>query len=139
MRQVRFIATSFIYGIFLTRNSSTGKHTTKGLASISRWAMTTEFEGTCHLEYDALSSLREILHQWYTKQIPWWTLRSEKLINVVHYPVTASPDEWSDELLRLDQLAVEGFEKKWLKTKAEAFGRKPDAKFGPLKLIEECL
>ena len=101
--------------------------------------MTTDFEGNWHLEYDALSSLQEILHHWYTKRVPWWTLRSEKLINVVHYPVTASQDEWSDELLRLDQLVVEGFEKKWLKAKAEAHGRKPDVNFGTLKLIEECL
>jgi hypothetical protein len=53
--------------------------------------------------------------------------------------VTASQDEWSDELLRLDQLVVEGFEKKWLRTRAEAQGRKPEVNFASLKLIEECL
>jgi hypothetical protein len=114
-------------------------HNERPKASISRRADTTDFKGDWDLEYDALSSLQEVLHEWYNKQVPWWTLRSEKLINVVHYPVTASQDEWSDELLRLDQLVVEGFEKKWLRSTAEAKGRKPDAKFGSLKLIEECL
>lgn len=41
--------------------------------------------------------------------------------------------------MRLDQLVVEGFQKKWLKAKAETLGRKPDASFGSLKQIEECL
>ena len=114
-------------------------HNERPKASISRRAFTTDFEGTWDLKYEALSSLQEILHQWYSSQVPWWTLRSEKLINAVHYPLTASQDEWSDELLRLDQLVVEGFEKKWLKRAAEAKGRKPDPKFASLKLIEECL
>jgi hypothetical protein len=114
-------------------------HNEKPKAPISRRAMTTDFEGDWYVEYVALSSLQEVLHQWYTKQVPWWTLRSEKLINVVHYPVTASQDEWSDELLRLDQLVVEGFEKKWLRRTAAAKGRKPDVNFGSLKLTEERL
>ena len=71
--------------------------------------------------------------------MPWWTLRSEKLPHQVHYPVTASPDEWASEILHLDQLVVEGFEVKWLRDMAEKLGRTPDAKVGSLILIEECL
>jgi hypothetical protein len=114
-------------------------HNEKPKAPISRRALTTDFEGNWYSEYDALSSLQEILHQWYTSHVPWWTLRSEKLIEVVHYPVTASPDEWSGELLRLDQLITEGFETKWLREKAQSLGRKPDPSLASLKLLEECL
>lgn len=114
-------------------------HNERPKAPLSRRAITTDFDGMCHLEYEPLSSLQEALHQWYNKQVPWWTLRSEKLINLVHYPVTASHDEWSNELLHLDHLVVEGFEKKWLKNKAEELGRKPDISFQSLKLIDECL
>lgn len=111
----------------------------KPKASISRRAFATDFEGQWFNEYDALSSLQEILHQWYSSRVPWWTLRTEKLIDVVHYPVTASHDEWSDELLRLDQLVVEGFDRKWLRKQAGELGRTPDANFGSLKMIDECL
>lgn len=56
-----------------------------------------------------------------------------------HYPVTASTEEWKEEILALDQLLVEGFEPGWLRKKAKALGRTPDSRFGSLKLIEECL
>ncbi|HEX4133114.1 MAG TPA: hypothetical protein VHY84_00730 [Bryobacteraceae bacterium] len=108
-------------------------------AGISKRAFETDFKGQWYSEYDALSSLQEILHQLYSKDVPWWTLRNESLIGLVHYPVTASVDEWSDELLRLDQLVNEGFQSKWLRQRAELLGRTPPSNFGSLKLIEECL
>jgi len=108
-------------------------------ASISKRAFTTDFQGTWDLTYDALDSLKELCHELHREQVPWWTLRAEKLTDQVHYPVTSSPDEWSDEILRLDQLLVEGFEAKWLRRTAESLGRTPDITFGSLKLMEECL
>jgi hypothetical protein len=60
-------------------------------------------------------------------------------VDRVQYAVTTSPDEWEEEILRLDQLLVEGFEMRWLRNKANALGRTPAANFGSLKLIEECL
>jgi hypothetical protein len=106
---------------------------------ISKRAIRTDFEGSWDFEYDALNSIKEIVRELHSKQVPWWTLRSEKLIDQVHYPVTASADEWANEILLLDQLLVEGFETKWLRQKATSLGRTADAKFGSLKLVEECL
>jgi hypothetical protein len=106
---------------------------------ISKRAFTTDFEGTWHLEYDPLTSLKGALHQWDQAQVPWWTLRAENLPGQVHYPVTSSPDEWANEILQLDQLVVEGFEIKWLRSSAELLGRTPDASVASLKLAEECL
>lgn len=108
-------------------------------APISKRAVTTDFEGTWDLTYDPLNSLKDVCHELHRDQVPWWTLRADKLTDRVHYPVTSSPDEWSDEILRLDQLAVEGFEGKWLRKTAESLGRRPDVAFGSLKLAEECL
>jgi hypothetical protein len=99
-------------------------------------AIKADFEGSWDLEYDPLRSLTAALN---SEWVPWWTLRSEKLSEQVHYPVTASPDEWSNEILQLDQLVVEGLETKWLRNKAQLLGRTPDLKFGSIKLIEECL
>jgi hypothetical protein len=79
------------------------------------------------------------LHLWDQAQVPWWTLRDENLLGQVHYPVTSSPDEWANEILQLDQLVVEGFETKWLRSSAELLGRTPDTSLASLKLAKECL
>jgi hypothetical protein len=107
--------------------------------SISSRAFTTDFEGNWSSEYDSLDRLKNTFAEWHSAQVPWWKLRANNLIDKLHYPLTSSPDEWADELLHLDQLLVEGFEARWLRTKAGSLGRTPDEKFGSLKLIEECL
>jgi hypothetical protein len=106
---------------------------------ISRRAFTTDFEGTWSQDYEPLPSLKGALRQWDEAQVPWWALRGESLPDKVHYPVTSSNDEWTNEILNLDQLVVEGFETKWLRTKAQELGRTPDAAAASLKLTEECL
>ncbi len=106
---------------------------------ISKRAYTTDFEGTWHLEYDPLNSLLGAIGDLKRERVPWWTHRSEKLLDQLHYPVTSSPDEWATEILHLDQLLVEGFETKWLRSTTQSLGRTPDIKFQSLKLIEECL
>jgi hypothetical protein len=108
-------------------------------APISRRALTNDFEGRWYTEYEPLASLKEIMLELDHAHVPWWTLRSERLPSRVHYPVTTSPDEWSTEILHLDQMLVEGFETKWLKKKAIDLGRSPDPNFRSLKLVEECL
>ena len=107
-------------------------------APISKRALTTDFRGDWHNEYDPLASLKDFVIALDRAQIPWWTLRSEELPPRVHYPVTTSQDEWSNEILQLDQMLVEGFETRWLRKKAIELGRTPDPKFQSLKLIEEC-
>jgi hypothetical protein len=108
-------------------------------APISKRAYTTDFQGQVYDEYDPLSSLRYALREFNAKNVPWWKLRSEQVIEQVHYPVTKSSEEWADELMALDKLLVEGFEEKWLRNKATELGRSPNAKLRSLKLVEECL
>jgi hypothetical protein len=108
-------------------------------APISQRAFTNDFEGQFYSGYDSLNSLEQIVHELKDNGAPWWTLRSDNLLDKVHCPVTTSPDEWSDEILHLDQLLVEGFEEKWLREKARALGRILEPSFRSLKLTEECL
>ena len=107
-------------------------------APISKRAMTTDFEGQFYEEYDPLRSLKDILQQLNRNDVPWWTLRS-KSFDQIMYPVTTSADEWANELLRLDQLVVEGFKEKWLRRQAGALGRPHTPTHRSLKLVEECL
>jgi hypothetical protein len=114
-------------------------HNEEPAAPISKRAFTTDFEGTWHLEYDPLDSLKDAVGGLNRDQVPWWTLRSGKPLDRLNYPVTSSPDEWANEILNLDQLVVEGFETKWLRKAAQSRGRTPDISFASLKLVEECL
>ena len=106
---------------------------------ISKRAYTTDFLGQWASDEDPLEALKYKLREWSEKSVPWWVLRTTKALDVVHYPVTSAADEWSEELLHLDQLLVEGFEKPWLKQRALALGRTTENQWGTLKLIEECL
>ena len=102
-------------------------------------AVRTDFEGNWKSEYDPLRSLRQVVQQLNEKIPPWWIQRSAKVVERAHYPVTASPDEWADEILRLDQLVIEGLSGTKLRSLATSLGRTPNAEFGSLKLVEECL
>jgi hypothetical protein len=106
---------------------------------ISKRAYTADFEGKWDLGYDPLVNVKLVLHDWNDKHVPWWTLRNDNLFDRVHYPVTTFADEWASELLQLDQLVVEGFEKQWLKQQVISLGKTPDEKVNSLKLIEEFL
>ena len=108
-------------------------------APLSARAIATDFKGEWNLEYDPLQSVKEFCRKLYHRQVPFWTLRSEGLFNQVHYPVTSSPDEWANELLQLDKLVVEGFEGRWLRKRAAAYGRTVNANAGSITLVEQCL
>lgn len=108
-------------------------------APLSERAFRTDIKGEFYKEYDALPSLKQRLRQLHDLGVPWWKLRSGDQIGRTHYPVTASRDEWSNEILALDQLLVEGFEEKWLRKKAEALDRSPPPNYRSLKLLEQCL
>ena len=105
-------------------------------APISDRAFTTDINGDFYLNYDPLESLKRELRE---LRYSWWTMRSEDAIERVHYPVMESYDEWKREIMELDKLLVEGFEKKWLRSKAKGLGRASDNQIGSLKLLEECL
>ena len=89
--------------------------------------------------YDPLESLKEHVRKLKDEQVLWWTLSSDDAIDRSHYPITASPDEWANEILHLDQLIVEPFEKAWFKNQVSQLGNIPDPKVGSLVLTEECL
>jgi len=111
----------------------------KPKAPLSERVIKTDFEGQFYQHYDPLSSLKCKLDKLDSLNIKWWKLRDRDAIKKVHYPFTTSKDEWAEEILNLDQLVVEGFEKKWLKARAKILGRSLEENFGSIMLIGECL
>lgn len=108
-------------------------------APLSKRAYKTDFEGNFYDEYDPLPSLKYKLEKLSRTNPCWWKLRNDDLAKKVHYPFTASKDEWAEEILNLDQVLVEGFEEKWLRNKVIELGGNPDKRLRALKLAEEYL
>ncbi len=106
---------------------------------VSKRAFTTDFEGQWYDEYDALPALKTRLRGLVESNCPWWNLPDFEQLDEVHYPVTASRDEWANEMMALNQLLVEGLDQKWLKAKAMELGETPSATMRQLKLLERCL
>lgn len=106
---------------------------------ISRRAFQTDFEGKWDTEYDPLQRLRRVLLELRERQVSWWTLRENNLLEKVHYPVTKAADEWAKELHALDKLVVEGFVTDDLRARVTSFGRTVDSQWRSLKLLEEVL
>lgn len=108
-------------------------------AALSERAIATDFKGEFHTDYDPLNSLKRKVYALDKSPPAWWLRRGEDLATVTHYPATASSDEWANEILALDQLVVEGFKTRELRTLAATLRRSADPTWGSLKLIEECL
>ena len=114
-------------------------HNEESKGPISRRAIVRDFMGSWEELYDPLESLKEHIRKLRDERVPWWDLSSQDAIDRSHYPITASPDEWANEILHLDQLIVEPFEKAWFKNELLQLGKIPDPKVGSLFLTEECL
>jgi len=86
-----------------------------------------------------MEGIRETVTTLNEKRPSWWAPRPDKVIEKAAYVVSASEDEWANEILNLDQLTVEGFRASSLRSHAARLRRTGLEKLGSLKLIEECL
>ncbi len=106
---------------------------------LSARAIETDFKGEFAEDATPVEALKRMLSELQAIKTPWWTLKGETIDSAAHRPLTGSPDEWAEELMKLDKLVVEGLNPKWLRKRAKELGRTPDDRFGGLKLVEECL
>ena len=108
-------------------------------AGISARAYKSDFLAQWDTTPDPLSSLKNRLQSLNGVGITWWSLKNPQLPDRVHYPVTASQEEWATALMNLDQLVVEGLSRSYFKSKAQEVGIMVDPTWGSLKLIREIL
>jgi hypothetical protein len=106
---------------------------------ISKRAFTTDFEGEWYKGPDPLRDLQAILTDLHTSGVRWFTLREPNLVGQVHYPLTASVKAWSDTLIVLCKLVVEGLEKKYFEKHAESKGAKGDPNWGSINWVQEAM
>lgn len=101
--------------------------------------METDFNGNFSSEPDPLENVKHEISKLDALQPFYWKPRGEALRRAVHYPLTASVEEWSNAILALDQLVVEGFETKPLRRRLTEAKRPLDKQWGTLKLLQEVL
>jgi hypothetical protein len=89
---------------FPTTDEGRGLRRAPPKAPISERAFTTDMKGQFCEKYEPLDSLKQALHELHEKSVPRWKLRSESLMNQLHYPITSSSEEWADEIMALEQL-----------------------------------
>ncbi|MGU9951192.1 MAG: hypothetical protein ACNYPH_02565 [Gammaproteobacteria bacterium WSBS_2016_MAG_OTU1] len=108
-------------------------------ALLSERAFITDIKGEWDEIYDPLLSLKQKLRNLSGEGAPWWTLRDKDALDKVQYVYTKSKDEWDDEILNLDQLLIEGLNKKWLSKRAEDLDCEFKEDDGTLNLLEVVL
>lgn len=108
-------------------------------AVISERAFQTDFEGSFSTIPDPLTDLKYEIAKLDKLQPDWWSRRGETAAAALHYPLTSSPEEWANAVLALDQLVVEGFVIKALRSRLERAGRTADKEWRSLRLLQDCL
>jgi hypothetical protein len=106
---------------------------------ISRRAFTTDIEGQWYNGPDPLRDLQAILTDLHTSGVQWFTLREPNLVGQVHYPLTPSVKAWSDTLIVLAKLVVEGLERKHFEEYAKSKGAKVDPQWGTISWVKEAM
>ncbi|WP_234180391.1 hypothetical protein [Sphingopyxis sp. NFH-91] len=108
-------------------------------APISERAYQTDFEGSFSSIPDPLVDLKHEVAKLDEIKPDYWDARGRDLADTVHYPISASTEEWANSLLALDQLVVEGFVVKALRQRLKSAGREFEKAWQSLKLLQEVL
>jgi hypothetical protein len=108
-------------------------------ANISKRAFQNDILGEWSSERDPLRSVKQTVRTLDKEKPAWWKPRGEALADRVLAPTTSSAKEWADEILALDQLIVEGFLPKALRTFAQTLGVTVDSTWASLRLVEAIL
>ena len=108
-------------------------------ASISKRAYQTDIQGQYADILDPLVELVAEVSKLDEAKPEWWQPRGEELRTTAHYPITTSPDEWGNSILILDQMLVEGFASKGIRTHLDNLSYSYEKDWASLKLIQELM
>lgn len=108
-------------------------------APISKRSYKTDFEGSFDVEPDGLRDLKSVLLRLREDRPAWFTLHEAKLLDQLHYPLTASTKIWNEALVTLAKCTTEGLKKSYFESKARKRGRAGDAAWGSIKWTRELL
>lgn len=138
MRLTKSTPTWFIFAICLTKNSSIGSRLTNGWQAFLNAHTKPDIVGTFSSIEDPLIDIKRQIRALNKQTLDWWQSRPSELANTVHYPFSASQAEWSDSILKLSQLLIEGFQVAGLRARlTKEAGITFEKDWGSLKLLME--
>lgn len=111
-------------------------------APISADVRRMDFEGEWNnlpSQATAVSPVLRRLQVWKEKDVEWWKCRDDEGFSRIRNMYTESQEEWRDKCRDLAILAIEGFDQKWLRRRAEAAGQTPAQEEKSLRLLERIL
>lgn len=109
------------------------------LAAISKRAVINDFEGEFVTFLHPREEIMSIARRWNDRDVEWWKLRNAEMLDRANIPITTSKDEWSEAVMDLAKLVVEGFEAKVLRKRLEGLSVEFDAKDQTIALLEKLL
>lgn len=108
-------------------------------AGISERAITSDFKGEFTTFKDPLWEVLSIIQSWHDANVPWWTLRDDRLFERVNTPLTTSREEWAEAFMDLAKLVVEGFEIAAIRARLKKSGIEYDEKEQSIALLERLI
>jgi hypothetical protein len=106
---------------------------------ISGRAFVNDFQG----EFVTFSHPREqimsIARSWEERSVSWWKLRDPELLNRANVPLTSSKDEWSEAIMDIAKVVIEGFDTNAIRRQLKQVGATYEQKDGTITLLEKLL
>jgi hypothetical protein len=108
-------------------------------AGISKRAYESDFEASWSTDRDPVQALKHHARELDDLAPDWWIKRGDAVISVVHSPASDAQAEWANEVLALDQMIVEGFSVKALRSRLTKAGATVEKDWGSLRLMQALL
>lgn len=106
---------------------------------ISERAFVNDFEGNFVSFSHPREQIMSIARRWQEQSVSWWKLRDPELLNRANVPLTSSKDEWSEAIMDITKVVIEGFETKAIRGQLEKVGATYEKSDGTITLLDKLL
>lgn len=106
---------------------------------ISERALMNDFEGKFVTFMHPREEIMAIARRWHAQNLAWWKLRDPNLLDRANVPLTSSKDEWSEAIMDLAKLVIEGFDAQAIRGHLEKVGAAYEKEDRTIALLEKLL
>lgn len=108
-------------------------------SGLSERTIQTDFLAEWPDDVSPVSEVLSRLRSWKSRDVPWWTVRDEALLENISTPRSGSRQEWGEAFQVLSQLIVEGFVFRDIRATLDGLGIPYKEEEKSLVMIEHCL
>lgn len=89
---------------------------------ISERAFVNDFKGEFVTFRHPREEIVSIASRWQEQNVCWWKLRDADLLNRANVPLTSSKDEWSEAVMDITKIVIEGFDTEAIRNRCDKAG-----------------